>query len=211
MIWRALTLCLALGACSNAPDFADPASVALQSFRGQQKEFSPRFLHLLRAKAPTLQVGFIEQKTSANLLLERQDAAFAYWLTADGAHIILQSGMLHSTRGVGEGLLASELSQPLALVGGMQGGWSDRFHTYLDGNDNAISRTYRCLIENEGVKEITLLDGPTNTILMTENCRSLDQQFLNFYWVNQTSGAILLSRQWAGPEVGQVSIRTVPR
>lgn len=211
MMWRALLICVGLAACSSSPETNSPLMMTVDALRGSGPEFAPRFVTLFRSEAPTLQVGFVDQGTNANLLLERTNGDFAYWLSADGAHIVLQSGMLHSTRGLGEGLLASDLSEPLATVRTLRGGWSDRLHTYLDGNDRAETRTYRCLIENEGQKQIQLASGPVSTVLMTENCRSLDQEFTNFYWVIASSGQIVQSRQWAGPVIGSVSTRVVSR
>lgn len=211
MMWRVLLICVGLAACSSSSETDSPLMMTVNSLRGFEPEFAPRFVTLTQGEAPTLQVGFVDQGTNANLLLERTNGDFAYWLSADGGHIVLQSGMLHSTRGLGEGLLASDLSEPLAMVRFLRGGWSDRLHTNLDGNDRAVTRTYRCLIENEGQKQIQLGSGLVSTVLMTESCRSLDREFINFYWVVASSGQIVQSRQWAGPVIGPVSTRVVSR
>jgi len=211
LIWRALVTCLFLSACGTVADEDSAFGQSFEGLRGDEPDFAPRFIALIQSEAATLQVAFLDQDTNGNLLLERRDGDFTYWLSPDGAHIVLQAGMLHSTRGLGEGLLASELSEPLALVRTTRSGVSDRFHTYLDGNDFAITRTYRCDIENQGPRQIDLLGQQTATVLMRESCNSLDQEFTNLYWVVPGSGTIVLSRQWAGPEVGRVSTRVVPR
>lgn len=213
MRWRRIlpALALALAACGGTASRDSPIKLVTDSFGLTQTQVSPRFAAVFKAEAPLLQVSFVEAGISSNLVLERRDGAFDYWLSPDGAHLILQSGMLHSTRGVGEGLLASELSEPLALVRNRRAGVSDRFHTYLDGNDRTVTRTYRCVVTNEGRKEIALATGPVRPVLMTENCRSLDQEFVNFYWVMPSSGQIVQSRQWAGPVSGAISTRIVPR
>lgn len=199
-----------LAACGTAVNEDSAIGQSIAAVRPNE-DFTPRFIDLIKAGAPTLQVGFIEGERSGNVLLERQDGAFAYWLSPDGGQIVLQDGMLHSVRGFGEGLLASELSEPLALVRALQPGWSDRFHTYLDGNDFAVTRTYRCRIDNRGAREIDLFGTPTAARLMREDCRSLDQEFVNLYWVSPSSRDIILSRQWVGPVVGVMSTRIVPR
>jgi len=199
-----------LTACSSS-DTASNLDLAVDAIRGTQPDFTPRFIELLRADAPVLDVSFIEQDSRANLLLDRRDGAFEYWLTSDGAHLILQSGMLHGTRGLGEGLLASDIDDALRLVRSRQAGTVDRLHTYLDGNDRAVTRTYRCVIDVSGPATITLPSGPANVSLMTERCRSLDQVFTNFYWVVPKTGQIVQSRQWSGPELGAMSTRTAER
>jgi hypothetical protein len=122
----------------------------------------------------------------------------------------LEAGLLHSLNGFGEGLLASDVQRPLRHVREMRAGVSDRFHTYLDGNDRAVTRTYRCVFERRDVQDISLLDRTARARLMIERCRNLDQEFENLYWVDPRSGRVLLSRQWAGPYLGAVSTRVVP-
>lgn len=211
---RALSLGLALlttlAACSSDSEQRAPLLETATRLSGTGPNATPRFAARLSAGAPVLQIGFVETKQSANLLLERRHGEFDYWISVEGAHVILQSGMLHGTRGFGEGLLASDLSAPLALVLARRSGQADRFHTYLDGNDRAVTRTYRCRIDNDGPQQIELATGPVATTLMTERCRSLDQSFVNFYWVSAASGQIVQSRQWAGPRLGSLSTRVVP-
>ncbi|WP_108838574.1 YjbF family lipoprotein [Tateyamaria sp. Alg231-49] len=205
-----VALLLALVGCGDVLDESSALGQANLALRPEQASISPRFISLFQAKAPVLQVGFVDLETNGNLLLERQNGEFAYWISPEGAQLTLQSGILHSTRGFGEGLLASELSEPLELVLGMRSGWSDRFHTYLDGEERAVTRTYRCRVDNDGAREIDLFGTPVDTRLMRESCRSLDQEFVNLYWVAPSRGSIILSRQWAGPVVGAISTRIVP-
>lgn len=211
MIRAAFVFILGLAACSSATDRQTPFQSAIGMVRGDQVDVSPRFANLVAQDAPILQVGFINEGTNANVLLERRNGPFTYWLTSQGGHIILQSGMLHSSRGFGEGLLASELSEPLAMIRGLRDGTSDRLHTYLDGNDRAMTRTYRCVFRNDGPAQVELATGIVQTVLMTESCRSLDQEFLNFYWVVPSTRQIVQSSQWSGPEIGLISTRIVPR
>ena len=209
----ALAALVLLAGCGTAVDEESGLGQSIDAIanRTGNVRFVPRFAALVEEGAPRLQVAFVEQDRSADILLERSDGPFNYWLSADGTHIILQDGMLHSTRGLGEGLLASDLTEPLARVRGLNPGPSDRFHTYLDGNDRAVTRTYRCVIVDRGPREIDLFGTPTATRLMRESCRSLDQEFVNLYWVAPSSRDIILSRQWAGPVIGAISTRIVPR
>ncbi len=216
MSLRALAFCLLLGvglaACSSDLEERSPAVAVADQLRGagSGQDFVPRFAARLRAEAPILQVGFVKWNQVGNMVLERRHGDYEYWISSDGLHIALQSGMLHSTRGLGEGLLASELSEPRALILERRSGQADRFHTYLDGNDRAVTRTYRCVIENDGPQEIELASGPVPTTLMTERCRNLDQAFVNFYWVSDETGHIVQARQWAGPRIENISTRIVP-
>lgn len=214
MIKKAVALCLVLAACGEASDDIAYVSTTLASVAGTAGEptFVPRFANLVQTDPEVLQIYFEDRGVGGNLGLERQDGEFAYWLSPfEGSHLILQSGMLHSTRGLGEELLASELSEPLALVRSMRSGFSDRFHTYLDGTDRAVTRTYRCRIDSQGVQPVELNGQATTAVLMQEDCNSLDQEFVNFYWVQPSTGSIVQATQWVGPEVGRITTRVVPR
>ena len=204
-----LLVLLGLASCGTVARQDTAVGQALTGIIGQT-EFVPRFTALLQTDAPALQLGFVESGSGGALLLEYRDGPYDYWLSPDGAQIILQDGLLHGTRGFGAGLLASDLSQPLARVASLSGGPADRFHTFLDGNDQAETRTYRCLFEDRGGREIDLATGPVQTRLLAEDCRSLDQSFTNLYWVSVRGRQIIQSRQWAGPYLGAISTRIVP-
>ncbi|WP_338549480.1 YjbF family lipoprotein [Roseovarius phycicola] len=204
-----LLVSFCLFGCGTSQTSQSPALWA--QIRGQPDEVTPRYAALIKAQAPALQIGFPDtRKGGGTLSLEKRDGAFEYWLSPEGAQVILQSGMLHGLRGFGEGLLASELTEPLGHVLGLRPGESDRFHTFLDGNDRAVTRTYRCVFERAAAVQVDLAKTRVSTVLMIERCRSLDQSFENLYWVAPLQRQIVLSRQWAGPFLGALSMRVVP-
>jgi len=199
-----------LGACTNTTDdfqqmraILNPGSV----------EFDPRFIALAKAgdKVPALQVALLEGDRSSTVLLESRRDGFDTWLTPDGATLIMRQGMLVGTRGFGAGMMASDVDQPLAMVLNGREGFSDRFHSFLDGNDEITTRTYRCKIESRGAREVSIGGRPTQTRLMAEDCKSRDQAFLNLFWVSRSGNRIVQSRQWAGDFLGIVTTRVVPR
>ena len=199
-------LSLLLG-CGSERLRETPLGYATTRLSGPQ--FDPRFVALQQAGAPILQIGFVRRQEGGSVLLEKRLDDFDYWMSPDGAHLILQDGLLHGTRGFGEGLMASELSQPIAHIKGLEPGYSDRFHTYLDGNDRAVTRTYRCLFTDGGQDEVAIPGKVVQTTILNENCRSLDQEFTNIYWVSPSTRRIIQSRQWAGPIIGAISTRVV--
>ena len=210
LLLRQLSVLAVLGACTNTSgDFQQiQAIVAPDSVR-----FNPRFAALAEAgtPVPALQVALIEDDRSNTVLLESRRDGLDTWLTPDGATLITHQGMLVGTRGFGAGMMASDVDQPLAMVLNGQQGYSDRFHSFLNGNDEINTRTYRCKIENRGAREVFIGGKPTQTRLMAEDCQSLDQEFLNLYWVSRSGNRIVQSRQWAGDFLGIVTTRVVPR
>jgi len=205
-----LSLPALLGACTNSSDDFKNMSHILAPGK---TAFTPRFQALAEAgtSVPALQVALVEQDRAGTVLLESQRNGIDTWLTPDGATLIMRQGMLVGTRGFGAGMLASDVDQPLSMVLNGRQGYSDRFHTFLNGNDETNTRTYRCEIVNRGAREISVGDKPTQTRLMAEDCKSLDQSFLNLYWVSASGNRIVQSRQWAGDYLGIVTTRAVPR
>jgi len=205
-----LMACIGLISCGTVADEDSAFGQAFATLSGNE-EFHPRFLNLLALEAPAIQVGFIERESNGTLLLERQSGAHQFWIGPDGAQIILEDGILNGTRGLGEGLLASELSQTLARVRGLQPGPTERFHTYLDGTDRAVTRTYNCMLSLAGANAVALRGQVVMAELIREDCNSLDEQFTNIYWVTLDERKIVQSRQWAGPFVGNISTRIIPQ
>jgi len=101
----------------------------------------------------------------------------------------------------------AEISENRALVFSGRNGWADRIHTYLGGDDRTTFRTYRCAIANQGSDEVALLRGTITTRRMAEACRNAEHNFVNLYWIDESRGEIVQSRQWAGPNLGAVSTR----
>ena len=196
-----------LTACGTVVEQDTAFSQSLARFQTQQTD--PRFESIQAAGAPRLQVALVNDDRASDLLLEQRNGPYEYWLSADGVHLILENGVIHGTRGLGEGLLASELSEPLARIQSLEPGPSVRFHTYLNGDDQAVTRTYRC--DFRRTREITIpISGMVvDTVLLRESCNSLDQSFENLFWVNPRNRQIVQSRQWAGPHVEAISTRVV--
>ena len=119
----------------------------------------------------------------------------------------MQHGLIHSTYSFGEPLIGADLSQLLALLLAGQAGVSDWSHTYVDGEDRAISRSYRCDIAVQGPSEVVLEIGTVQTTLMSEAFQNLDQSFENLYWVNRARGEVIQSRQRVGESVGSIVTR----
>ncbi|MFY9211437.1 MAG: YjbF family lipoprotein [Aestuariivita sp.] len=204
-----VAVCLVFAACGTVTD--DGSLFDQLVSRVQESQDEARFGALRTADAPVLQIAIQKREQSGSLLLERRDGPFEYWLSSDGVQIILEDGMVHGVRGLGDGLLASELSEPLARLRGLQEGPSDRFHSYLDGNDMVVTRTYRCAFREVRNIPIDVEGGQFDTVLFRESCNSLDQSFENLYWVDTITRQIVQSRQWIGPFTEALSTRIVLR
>lgn len=169
----------------------------------------PRVQALIYAGAPRLQVGFLESGLAGTMVLEGERDGVRTWLSVDGAALLTRDGMVVAERGFGGGMMASDVSQPLAAVQTGREAQVVRFHSFLTGNDEIVTRSYKCRIEDRGETEILVEGKPVATRLMRETCRNTDQEFLNLYWFSRASGRMVQSRQWLGDFLGVVTMREV--
>ena len=202
-----LALPLFLAACDRLVE-EDSVFGQVNRFIGES-EVDPRFQNAVANERPALQLGLVNRDIQSIVMLDNRRAGIDTWISSDGAGLVTQNGMLRGASGLEQVWLSADISQPLTLVSAMRGGVADRFHTYLNGEDQAVTRTYRCVVERSGPREVNLGARVANAMLMRETCMSLDDQFFNLYWVE--NGRIIQARQWAGPEVGAISTRIVAR
>lgn len=198
---------LVLAACSGPGGQPTSLQEAYAVLTGDNGTVTPRFMALTGTPRPILQVGLPDAGTAGNMLLEARNGDFEHYLSPNAASITLNRGMLHNMFGFNEGLMATEVTEPLRLILAGQGGTADRIHTYLGGDDRTVFRTYRCVISPMGTQPVQLMNRTVTARLMREECRNADHEFTNLYWVDQTRGDIVQSRQWAGPNIGAVSTR----
>ncbi|MAM25719.1 MAG: hypothetical protein CML55_10150 [Rhodobacteraceae bacterium] len=200
----------ALGACGESQLAARALNVFLDEPSTQASGPFPRFAPLLQMPQPyALQATLVRSSLKGGFLLESKQGSIESWLGSDGVALTFDRGLLHGTRGIGAGLLASDVSESVALVLSGRNGVADRIHTRLDGNDRAELQAYRCTIRSEGPATIQLDNGPAPTLKMVETCAGLDDSFQNTYWVDTRSDLIVRSRQWTGDELGELDVRVV--
>lgn len=202
----ALPIFALLAACSNEEDLY---ANALDRWTGSATESDARVAQLASSNSTVLQVAFFEISARGVLLLEGRRDGYETWVSGEGATLILNDGFVVGARGVGSGLMASDVSESRSAVYGRQNVDVLRFHSFLTENDEIETRSYKCAIENGDRQEITIVDRRVNALVMRESCRSLDQEFLNIYWLDPSGGKIIQSRQWLGGDVGVVVLREV--
>ena len=200
---------LALSACGTESNNAQSFLQILAP--GQPSGPSERFAAMTGSTAPLLQVGIEEAGTATYALLEVSRDGVDSFITPDDVALILERGMLRGTRGLAQAMLASDISASLQAVLSVQPGEVTRFHTFLDGENNAVTRSYVCQIAVAGPRNIAIGSVSIDTELMTEECRNAEQNFTNVYWVQTAPPRIVQSRQWAGDFNGMLVMRDVDR
>lgn len=198
---------LAVAGCASGGGEPSGIDTAVALVRGDAQAETARFQALRGSARPIMQIGLIDAGTGGNMLLEARNGPYEHYLSPNAASMVFNDGLLHQSFGFGEPLMAVEVAAVKALLLSGRAGTADRTHTYLTGDDRAAFRSYRCVITPAGTQTIDLPHRRATTTLMREQCRNADQAFENLYWVEQSRGQIVQSRQWAGPTLGAVSTR----
>lgn len=193
--------------CASTDDSFD---VVRGTLLPNQQEFDQRFQFAAGQGARQLKLALLDFGEGSIILFDSSRDGIETWITADGGTIMTQDQMLVGMRGFGAGLMAADVIQPLSMVRSGGQGITERFHTYLNGNDETVTRTYRCQIALQGNQEIVIGTLPVNARLVSEDCRSLDQSFQNLYWVNPADNRIVQTSQWTGEFIGMIATQVVP-
>lgn len=101
-------------------------------------------------------------------------------------------GLLFGTRGFGNDLMSADVSETAAALRARRAGPVTRMHVYVDGDWQSEQVFIDCDVRFEGRNA-------------TETCDYEGEQFRNVYALDGR-GRVLQSVQWAGPEIGQVSL-----
>jgi hypothetical protein len=149
--------------------------------------------------SPLLLAELPERGASAGLIKVAPSGQDTVWIASDGISITFRhNGLLVATRGLGDDLMAADLSQVQARI--QTGGRVARVHDHLNGNDQIVRLSYDCIIENEGRAVIDIYEIRYQTTVMAETCQGDGESFTNRYWITD-SGIIQKSIQWVSPSV----------
>jgi hypothetical protein len=202
-----LLLALLLLSCGEAKDDLDLLRGALQP---SARPLHPRAnaLASTRPIPARLEVAFPTRDLAGVMLFETERENVQTWLSADGATITLEQGFLTSAEGFGSGLMASDVTQSRRVVLASQGGSVERFHSFLNGNDQIELHAYRCEVIPSDTENIFLGGMPVSSQRMEESCHGMADSFTNTYWIRH--GKVLQSSQWTGNFLGNLFLKTVP-
>ncbi len=203
----ALTTCF-LSACSGEVGLGENPKTIF-SRASDIPEVSAQFRQLAQANAPALLASIKDRNQVAAFMRLTSRNGVENWIGANNVSIDFRSGFLVGSRGLGGDLMAADVTQSVTLVLGGGNGLSKRFHSYLDGEDQIVTRSYVCKINSRGTREVDLGKRVATTRLMEERCQNGDQRFQNLYWVELGSRSIVQSRQWAGDYIGAITFRII--
>ncbi|WP_299907256.1 YjbF family lipoprotein [uncultured Paracoccus sp.] len=202
---------LGLAACGNqtADQSASPLGVAAQVARdtlaqrraASQPQAPARTPEQMAAEAlrvnpaPLILAGLEASGRTQVMAMTGQNGAMRTYMTPNEQALILRNGMLIGTRGLGNDMSVTEPATE-ALIRNQRSGNAQRVIRYYAGDGLERPMTFNCSVGA----------GP-NPGVMVENCEGLGLSFQNSFMVQGSQ--IPVSRQWAGPGLGYITIQTL--
>lgn len=129
------------------------------------------------------------------------------WSTADGTTLALRDGILVATRNLGHDLMSVDASRTRALISAGRGGEATRVHRRLGGDRATLVRRYRCVVRPGPAETLESLGQSRPTRRFEERCSGEGQEFVNIYWRERGRDFIWQSRQWVGPQTGEIVLQ----
>lgn len=207
---------LAVSGCSNTGEGFDLRQSMKNLFnRGAAEQPSAVKVDIntiLKRTAPQslIQVASKKRGSSALMLEIESNRGYRTYSTASKQTFTLRNGLVTSTRGMGDDLMASINGDSLSLIRARRTGSGQRVMEHLDGAGDTVRLQFTCETYVTGSGRVKR--GAVNAITteLTENCVAGRHKFTNVYQVDGT-GMILESQQWISPSAGYVLIRVLRR
>ena len=163
------------------------------------------------ADVPTVRM-FIEATGAGDTLTPKSTVnGVSTWVGTSGISVDLDEGLVVQTRGFGDDMMSSDVSNSIrASKGQSTGEYYERFHTSLGGDLETEFRAFQCTID--GRKSETARIGGTsyNTTKTTEVCATPGFTVNNTYW-RGSDGTLRKSRQWVSEGVGYLILERQSR
>lgn len=158
--------------------------------------------------APLILAGLETAGTAQVMAMVGQNGNMRTYMTPNQQALIIRSGILTGTKGLGHDLSVAETEGTAALIRGRRSGQAQRTMRYLGGDWTERPLPLDCTVVIGGGKSFTFAGTSWNATQVTETCKGGGVKIQNSYLVT-ASGQIPVSRQWIGPDLGYVTIQTI--
>ncbi len=139
------------------------------------------------------------QRAVLGVALRRQDSIpgrITVWRSRDDITLALRGEALIATRGLGGDLLSSD------------GAGAGEKVLHIRGLDNKERRmVLRCSRADLGAEVVDVVERRHSTRHIRETCEGADGVATYDYWIEPGTGITRQSRQWAGPDIGYLTLR----
>jgi hypothetical protein len=135
----------------------------------------------------------------------QRNGAHETWQTEAGVALNFLGGVVVSTRGLGDDLMASEADAAEALIRSRGTGSVERAYFHLNGLGQTQRFRMTCTIAPGDEDRVTAAGIDMPATIMVENCVNGPYAKQNLYWVSR-DGRVLRSYQWIGASLGHVTV-----
>ena len=211
---------VALAACSGGTEQTTSLLAETQELNKiiKAKRSGPAPLpDLTRAQLNDIPVPLLELKVASLGVaawivphVRRKDAGpgpVTAWKSPDGAQVVLRSGVLIGTRGIGNDVASADASLAVRATQDRKAASGARSLQVRNDNNGLLRIDMQCSIRVVGSETLTIVQQNFATTHMRETCNTPYGQQSNDYWIDSRTGGIVQSRQWAGPYLGYFDTR----
>jgi len=211
---------LALSACGNSPELETGETKVLKIIKDKMETPSGATAYIDARKLVSREildsVGvpilFVEIDRGQNGTLSQYpgEGIGQTWLAVDGSTITLENGILKATRGMGDDLMGSEISDEINWID-LEDVSYERRMAYLRLDNKTLINEYSCtLTDMNSMDTINLFDADFSVKHVQETCRGAAGSFVNDYYID-TEGLVRNSRQYQGEKIGYMTIARLDR
>lgn len=156
---------------------------------------------------PLVLAGLEGMGTTQVLAMTGENQGMRTYMTPAMQALILRDGLLIGTRGLGHDLSTSEIGTE-ALIRTRQAGSAQHMLRIYSGDGRELPLPLTCEVSRGPDKSFAFAGRQWNTTTVVEACHNGALRIENNYLVT-SGGEIPLSRQWAGPGLGYITLQTI--
>jgi hypothetical protein len=166
-------------------------------------------------KDPLLLAGVPKVDGAGVLTVSRDGGDWRDWRAEDGVGLTFYRDVLAGTQGLGADLLIADVMQVVAALA-RGDGTARRDHRYLDGRNHEVRMEFNCVYKMDKTETIEIMGKSHATRRVREACGPANDPdggttFRNTYWIGRGDGVIWQSRQWIGPDMGEIVLQRLVR
>jgi hypothetical protein len=135
----------------------------------------------------------------------QRNGAYETWHSPEGKALSLRGGVVVSSRGLADDLMASEADEIAALISIRGSGSAERVYYHLNGLGETQAFRMTCSVMPGDADRVTIGEVDAAATIMIESCQNPPFAKQNLYWVT-SDGTVLKSHQWIGATLGHVTI-----
>lgn len=152
-------------------------------------------------------IATLDANGSTSLFAQRgENGTMRTWLAASGQGLITREGILVGTRGFGNDLMSADVGTLAALVRGRSAGNAQVVLRHLDGLGIERATPFACTVGTGAEASYTFAGLELSGLQVAAHCTAESASFDASFIVSST-GRVLASRQWIGPQLGYVTIQ----